>query len=150
MLRFPARTQSPQTLAETAPKKRMKINIQEIENVSKLNPFERYKYFIKKLADLEIFYTLKDENNNYVISELENHQLFPIWNFKEFAELCLIEEWKNFKIKELSLDDLQDEIIDLVSNENYLLNVFPIGLKTGFVVDLEEFISDLKEESDKY
>ena len=128
----------------------MKINIQEIENVSKLKPLDRYKYFINKLADFEIFYTLKDENENYIISELENHQLFPLWNFKEFAELCLIDEWKSFEIAELTLDDLQNEIIDLISDENYLLNVFPVGLKTGFVVNLEEFVRDLKEELDKY
>ena len=42
------------------------------------------------------------------------------------------------------------EIIYLISNENYLLNVFPVGLKTGFIVDLEEFIRDLKYELDKY
>lgn len=73
-----------------------------------------------------------------------------MWNFKEFVQLCLLDEWKNFTIIGLTLDDFQDELIDLVSNENYLLNVFPVGLKTGFIVDLQEFIRDIKKELDNY
>lgn len=73
-----------------------------------------------------------------------------MWNFTEFAQLCLIDEWKNHNIIKLSLDNLEEEIIDLIHNNNYLINVFPVGNNTGFVVELDEFINDLKIELDKY
>lgn len=42
------------------------MHTKEIEAVSALQPFERYKYFIKKIADSELVYTLVDTNNMYV------------------------------------------------------------------------------------
>lgn len=34
------------------------MHSKEIENVISLEPIERYKYFIKKVADWEVFFTL--------------------------------------------------------------------------------------------
>lgn len=45
------------------------MNKKEIENVLLLGPFERYQYFIKKVADWEEFFTLIDEKGDYVLSE---------------------------------------------------------------------------------
>ncbi len=37
----------------------------------------------------------------------------------------------------------------IIENE-YLINVFPIGNKTGFVVNINEFIKDLNDELEWY
>lgn len=46
------------------------MNKKEIENVIALEPLQRYKYFIKKVADWEFFYTLVYNNNEYALSVL--------------------------------------------------------------------------------
>lgn len=122
----------------------------EVEAVSSLQPFERYKYFIKKIADSELVYTLVDANNRYITSMVDNKELFPMWSSKEFANLCKTSGWESFHIKELNFDDLENEIFDLIDNSNYLINVFPVYDRTGFVVDLDEFANDLKEELRNY
>ena len=53
-------------------------------------------------------------------------------------------------IKELNLDDLEEEIIDFIVDSNCLINVFPINEKTGFVVSLQEFTGDLNNELKNY
>ncbi|AQY22605.1 DUF2750 domain-containing protein [Riemerella anatipestifer] len=125
------------------------MNQKEIESVVLLEPFERYKYFIKKVADWEIFFTLLNEDGNYALSKLDNYELFPLWSAREFAELCKINGWEKYSIKELSLDDLENEIIDFIIEGSYLINVFPIYDKTGFVVNLQEFTRDLNDELEK-
>jgi hypothetical protein len=42
----------------------MVLNQQEIKDVSALEPLKRYQYFLKKVADDEKLYTLKNDNND--------------------------------------------------------------------------------------
>lgn len=128
----------------------MFVHPKEIERVSMLSPKERYNYFLKRVADSEELYSLKNNQNQFIVSELEGNLLFPMWSAKEFAENCLIDGWENHQIIPLNLDDLEEEIFDLIAKENYLLNIFPVKEKTGFIVDLDEFARDLSEELKNY
>lgn len=122
------------------------MNQKELENVMKLAPLERYRYFIKKVADWEVFYTLLDENNEFAISELDEHKLFPVWTDAEFAATCKVGGWENYTVQELSLDDLDEQVMVFISENSCLINVFPIFDRTGFVVTAHEFVRDLNEE----
>jgi hypothetical protein len=126
------------------------MNQKEIDNVIALEPINRYQYFIKRVADWEVFYTFVDDNEKYALSTLEDKKLMPLWSSREFAELCKINGWENYVIKELDLDDLENEIIDFIVDEECLINVFPVYDRTGFVVSLKEFSQDLKKELENY
>jgi len=128
----------------------MKINKQEIESVSKLPVFERYKYFIKRVADFEIMYTLVDDDDNLAISEVEDKRLVSFWSASEFASICAIKEWQDYKIKEISLEEFEEEYIDTIAENDYLINIFSTAETTGFIVDINEFARDLNEEMKKY
>lgn len=126
------------------------MNRKEIDSVIALEPLERYKYFIKKVADAELFFTLIDNTGNYVLSELEEQKLFPMWSSAEYAELCKMNGWEEHIVKKLDLDDLENEVIDFIADEDCLINVFPVYDNTGFVVSLTEFSRDLGAELSKY
>lgn len=128
----------------------MNLSIQEVESVIKLVPFERYKYSLKRIADNETLYTLKKDDETIAISDLDNEKLIPFWSAKEFAELNISDEWKEFYVEEISLNDFEKDIINLIEKEKFLLNIFPINNKTGFVVSLDEFIRDLNDELEKF
>ena len=125
------------------------MNPKEKENILKLEPFKRYQYFIKKIADFEELWTIVDENKNYAISEIDDHSLISFWTAEEFILSNLNNGWENCKPLKLSLEDLDEELFEIIASENYLINVFPINGKSGFVVSLEEFKRDLDEELDK-
>ncbi len=57
----------------------MGLNSKEIESVSKLKPFKRYKYFMKKVADFEELWTVIDNNGDIGLSDIDNNTLFPVW-----------------------------------------------------------------------
>ncbi|WP_223560445.1 DUF2750 domain-containing protein [Chryseobacterium lathyri] len=125
------------------------MNSKEIENVLKLEPFKRYEYFIKKVADFEQLWTIVDEDGDYAISEVDEFSLITFWPAEEFVSLDLQEDWEDCTPLKLTLDDLRDNIFDVINSENYLINVFPVNGTSGFVVNLEEFSRDLNEELNK-
>ncbi|MDR2271355.1 MAG: DUF2750 domain-containing protein [Sphingobacterium sp.] len=126
------------------------LSEKEISSVVRLIPFERYKYFLKRLADTERMYTLVNGNNEYAFSEVENNYLFSIWPFIEYALLSAVGEWVDYKVKEITLEEFEDEVIDWLEQNNYLINVFSVDSKVGFVVNLMAFVRDLSEELKNY
>ena len=128
----------------------MNLKTQEIESVIKLEPFERYKYSLKRIADNETLYTIKRDKETIAISDLDDEKLIPFWSAKQFAELNITDEWNEFYVEEISLDDYENEMVDFINENNFLMNIFPINNKTGFVVSLDEFIRDLNIELERF
>lgn len=128
----------------------MKLHPKEKENILKLKPFDRYKYFMRKVADFEELWTVVDGYGDIGLSEIENETLISMWPKEPFIESCLSGKWENHSPFKLTLDDLEESVIPLISENNYLINVFPKDNKTGFVVNLNEFIRDLNEELENY
>ena len=85
-----------------------------------------------------------------ITPEIENKILLPIWPAKEFVEICKINGWENCNVKEITLEEFENDIIDYISESGYLINVFPVLERTGFIVDLDEFAEDLSNELNKY
>ncbi len=128
----------------------MELTREHIEAVSKLSSEERYSYTIKRIADWEVMYTLSNAQDEIVWSELEGNLMVPFWTAPEFAEKCISSGWGNTQVKMITLDDFEQEIVDFLAEREYLLNIFPVGDKTGFVVDLLEFSRDLAAELENY
>jgi len=126
------------------------ITSEEIAVVSKLLPIDRYKYFIKKIADYKEVWCLKDEEGNYALSEIEDEVLFSLWSDVKFVENCLEDDWKDYTPVKLSLDELETIVFPIIKEKGYLIDVFPVPGKTGFIVDLDEFVRDLAEELENY
>ncbi|WP_140484765.1 DUF2750 domain-containing protein [Flavobacterium sp. GSA192] len=126
------------------------MNDKEIENVSNLEPYNRYQYFIKKVADYEELWTIIDQSGDFALSDIDDKVLISFWSAKEYIDSNLNDGWENCSPKKLTFDDLEDEIFDLIASENYLINVFPVNGKSGFVVNLDEFSRDLSDELGSY
>jgi hypothetical protein len=127
----------------------MRVTEKEMENVIRLKPFDRYMYFIKRIADAELIYSLKDDDG-WAIAEVGDYKLFSVWSAKEFALLSKTDEWLDYNPTEISLQEFEENIIPLIVEKKYLINVFSVNSKTGFIVELGEFLRDLEEELKKY
>ncbi|MCH4828207.1 DUF2750 domain-containing protein [Flavobacterium columnare] len=75
------------------------MNAKEIKNVSVLQPIERYKYFIKKVADYEELWTIVDVNGDYALSDIDDKTLISFWSAKELLILILRKDGKNVLLK---------------------------------------------------
>ncbi|MES2587461.1 MAG: DUF2750 domain-containing protein [Bacteroidota bacterium] len=128
----------------------MQINQKEIDSVIKLEPIKRYHHFLKRVADNETMFLLCKNRNDFALTSIDNYTLFSIWPFEEYANLCKVDEWIEYKTIKISIEDFEEIIKPLIIQNNYLINIFPINNSTGFVVDLNEFIQDLNEELEQY
>lgn len=126
------------------------MHIREIENICNLKSFDRYNYFIRKVADFEVLYSLRNKNGDFAISVRDDFSMLPLWSDEVFAKLNATCEWIDYEVVSISLDELQNTIFLFVAKNNLLINVFPINNKTGFVVNLEEFSRDLTLELEQY
>ncbi|WP_286857287.1 MULTISPECIES: DUF2750 domain-containing protein [Sphingobacterium] len=72
------------------------------------------------------------------------------WPFPEYALLSAVKEWSDYSPKEITLDEFEEDVIDLIEHHNYLINVFSVDSKAGFVVNVKEFARDISDELEKY
>lgn len=129
----------------------MKLQQKEIESVLSLDSIGRYRYFIKRIADTQVMYTLQNINREFATSELEGNYLIPFWSAEEFIEPCKTAIWQNYSTVAIDLSINNNALIcDFDIYEKKLLNIFPLKNRTGFVVTIEEFIQDLSLELRKY
>ncbi|MFP9112440.1 DUF2750 domain-containing protein [Flavobacterium sp. RHBU_3] len=126
------------------------MNSNEYDNIIKLTAFDRYKYFIKKVADFEELWTITYIDGSYALSDIDDNVTISFWPKPEYIDSNLSNGWEKCVSKKLTLDDLEDELFDFIASQNYLINVFPKNGKSGFVVSLDEFARDLSDELKNY
>lgn len=126
------------------------LHPKEVEAITRLDSLNRYQYFMKRVADFEVMYSLQDEEGDWVMADIDEHGLFCVWPFPEFASACAVDDWEGCKVVAISLDTYQKEIVELIKEENMLLNIFSSSDKTGFIVSQVEFARDLNKELAQY
>jgi hypothetical protein len=125
------------------------ISQKEVDNVLKLSPLERYKYTVKWVADGGVIYTLARQGT-IAIANLETSRWFPSGVRKFSLPYLQKAPGAVMKVMKINLEVFEAEVMPLISKEAYLLNIFSVEDKSGFVVGLDEFITDLHEELSNY
>lgn len=121
----------------------------KIENILKMTEDERYDYFIRKVADFEQMWGLN--NDGWALLGDDNgNQILPLWPEKEFAELCAVEQWKNFKPESIDLNNFLEKWVPGMMKDQTLVNVFLTPDAKGSVVSSETLGKDLEEEAQQY
>lgn len=109
---------------------------------------KRYEYFIKKIADNEVAYGLF--NDGWALYESDGNTYFPLWSEKEFAELCIKDEFKSYEVEEIDLEDILNELLYKLKDENIGIAVFPTNNDIGVCVDCNKARNDIEDELAKY
>jgi hypothetical protein len=110
------------------------IHPKEFETVIRLNPTQRYEYFIKRVAWWEKLFGLSDGvgttgNIRWASSSDNEGRLFvPVWPHPEYAAACATEEWSGKHPTSISIDVwLEDWIPDMIE-VGHLVSVFKVPL----------------------
>jgi len=126
------------------------LSKKEIEAILRKPPQERYIYSVKRIAEQEEAWTLKNEEA-VVAGDDHGNIFFPIWPYKEFALKCKIEEWEGCELKKLSLHNLTEEILPNLSKEGTKIAVFNIpDDPVSITVSANDFLNNLLYECSKY
>ena len=122
----------------------------QVEKLQQLSPEKRYKHSIKRICDFEEMYSILDENDSWELAQVEDKVAFFIWPAKEYAEPFLQGKWATCKVEKITIEEFHSEILEFLQKHQYLLNVFAVSNLSGFVVTVDEFISDLESEMENY
>ncbi|MEF2293814.1 DUF2750 domain-containing protein, partial [Virgibacillus dokdonensis] len=71
------------------------------------------------------------------------------WPKKEFANLCAINEWNNYKAKHIELEDFIQEWLPGMKKDGIKPSIFWNNIDS-VILDVDKLITDLEEELDKY
>ncbi|MDX5631102.1 MULTISPECIES: DUF2750 domain-containing protein [unclassified Brenneria] len=129
----------------------MKVSAKEIEVMFSKPAKDRYIYFIKRVTDWESAWTLGDDDA-YVTTEDDNGRTsLPLWPAKEYAQISAKGNWDGLQLKEISLDELLDELLPQLIEDTVDLAIFmspnEINVPT---LPAKNVLKDLLVECEKY
>lgn len=128
----------------------MSLSSDDIKIISNLSPIKRYKYFIQTVAESGELWTVIDSDGNFTLEEIENETVLSFWTHESFIESNLTPDWKDCIPYKLDMDGLENVVIPLIRQNNYLINVFPVESRTGYLINLADFIMDVNDALSKY
>lgn len=121
----------------------------EIDAVLRLDGPERYNHFIKRVVDSESAWGLWKDGWALMMSD-DGRQVFPIWPAREYAELCKVGDWADYKSEKIQLHDLVSELLPKLRSHDVTPGIFPTPGGKGVMPAVEDLISALEEEGRKY
>lgn len=125
-----------------------KINQQQFEEVLALPAKERYGHFVKRVADSEEAWGLRNEDG-WSLAGDEDQAAFPLWSSKIYAEACATGEWVGALPEVISLDGL-NELLEKLESDGIMVAVFPTPQGKGVIVSPDDLRQHLNYELQNY
>jgi hypothetical protein len=123
---------------------------QELQSVMRLPAAERYSYFIKKAADEEIVWSLRQQDGWALLESPEGQELVPVWPHKMYAEACAVDQFHGYEATPIELDTWLQRWIPGMMRDARQIAVFPTPGGTGPNVAPERIKKDLEAELKNY
>jgi len=128
---------------------------EKMKNVLALDDQERLGYFIRKCADAEEVWALRNEEGWCGMGTEDGAEAIPFWPEAAFAELLAVEDWSDCAPTAIPLRDFLKHCLPGMDTDGVLAAVFPIvndspsGM-SAVAVRGEELKSLLQDECEQY
>lgn len=109
----------------------------------------RNLYFVRKVADFEIVWSLFEDGWAMVADDNEQKAI-PFWPEKELAELCAKGEWRNYHSKQIKLDDFLLKWLPGMIKDGLSVAIFPTPSDKGVILSPTKLLSLLEDEVKQY
>lgn len=127
-----------------------KLSQTQINAVIALTGSERYAHFIKRVADEEQVWGLY--NDGWALAGLNDTEqtVFPVWPAKDYAELCIMGDWKGYEPRSIDLSLFMQEIIPDLEQKGILPCIFYLSNNQGVTPSIKQLLDDLNTELSRY
>lgn len=126
----------------------MKLNEQHKRAVLALPGPERYKHFVKQIADREEVWGLWLDG--WALAETDDgSKVLPFWPAEDYAVLCAAGDWAGYVPERILLAEFLDLLARLES-DGVLPGVFYTPQDKGVTPSVDELREAIAEESDLY
>jgi hypothetical protein len=120
-----------------------------MEAVLRLDGPERFKHFVKRVADSERAWGLWADGWALMEND-DGTKVFPLWPAREYAELHRNGNWAGYEAREIEVDELLEELLPRLADAVTLPGVFPTPAGKGVTPSPAELAQALREELAKY
>jgi hypothetical protein len=122
------------------------LGSEELEAVLGLPAPERYAYFVKRSADREEVWGLRDDRGWVTAEDDEGRVFMPVWPHPEYARACARDEWGNASPASIELHDWVEGWLPDLEHRRHLVSVFPVPAGKGVAVEPGRLRRDLEAE----
>lgn len=105
--------------------------------------FNRYTQFLKSIAETAELWTVIDNDGSFALFEVNNTTVFSLCPDEASIESNLTPDWADYIPFKVNLNELEETILPLIRQNGYLINVFPVDARIGYIVSLNDFVKDL-------
>ena len=106
---------------------------------------QRYRHFIEKTVASRRMWGLYGDG--WAMSETpDGHAVLPLWPEREYAELCIADEWSNHQAREIDLDAALGMMIPTLREQGIRPGVFFSSEQGSINITLDELERDLRAE----
>lgn len=127
----------------------MKVNPKQLAAVIALPGSERYKHFVKIVADWQQAWGLY-QNGWALAGTDDDTTVFPMWPAKEYAEICAENEWSGYQPRAISLEELLSDLLPKLKQDGVLPGVFYTPQNKGTTPTADQLQHDLEVELQNY
>jgi hypothetical protein len=127
-----------------------KLDRKELEAVPGLPAPERYAHFVKRTADWEEVWGLRDDRGWVTAIDAEGRTFMPVWPHPEYARVCAAGAWENASAASIDVDEFVERSLPSLEDQGYLVSVFPAPTGNGVAVEPGRLRHDLEAELERY
>lgn len=119
------------------------LSATERDNTLTLSNYQRYQYFIDKVAEHGEIWSLANDEG-WVTLSAEGDNCLPIWPHADYAAQWATGDWSDCKPKSIALDLWLKRWTKGLKNDETLLVVFPNLEEESLLVEPDELDDDLR------
>ncbi|MBK9579787.1 MAG: DUF2750 domain-containing protein [Fibrobacteres bacterium] len=101
------------------------MNTKKNESIIQLPAGKRYEYFIRKTADFQQIWSLRNAEGWLLLGGNTNAKPIPLWPEKIFAEYCNRVNKTECQAESIGLNDFLSKMSKILIRDNIQLAVFP-------------------------
>ncbi len=121
-----------------------RISDQEFNAVSALDGPARYRHFVKRVADWEQVWSIRDSTGWVVSNRAAARQFVPVWPHARYAQACTIGAWQNARAAPIPLSEWMDEWLPRMTARRQRVAVFALPSDHSVSVEPSRHLADLE------
>jgi hypothetical protein len=126
------------------------LPLPEFDAVLHLGADERFAHFLKRVADWETVWGLRDDAGWVAAADSHGNSSFPVWPHPRYALACADNEWAGNAPAAIDVHEFVEEWLPAMASDAVSLAVFPTPGLRGVIVSAGELAAALRQALAEY
>jgi hypothetical protein len=118
--------------------------------VASLDGAGRFAHFIKRVADSELVWGLRNASGWVSAADDLGNMGFPVWPHADYAAACAIGEWADTFPQAVNVGEFVEDWLPDMEEKGVAIIVFPTAAMRGVMMNAQNLAEILKSELAQY